>query len=296
MAHYDLYQALGLSRGADTASLVSQIDAMLSSQVATNPGGPEELQIARAILGDPSRREVYDQKLNDPLAPEINIVALRELAATNFGTPAPSSQPWQAPKSGSQSWSKMQTRLKPALASAGSSKGVIAVTAVATALIIALVVGLVSLVGHITSDERKVKGLANDFLQLRTTEETELWLAHNAFSPLRDELESELDIPDDYSGVDNTFGIRDPQAGEVIPFEPMLKAFFSFDEETMEAAYARDGVDAIYVVTVADRGGRDQTVRLVIIVDGGTAQLAVIDTDARELDDVFDDGTLEWWM
>ncbi|WP_394280664.1 hypothetical protein [Corynebacterium sp.] len=80
MAHCDLYDALGLDRSQDSVNLAQQIDQKINSGVATNPGGPEELRIARDILGNDQRRRMYDSKLNDPTAPDINIAALRDLA------------------------------------------------------------------------------------------------------------------------------------------------------------------------------------------------------------------------
>lgn len=80
MAHYDLYDALGLDRSQNSFDLAKQIDQKINSGVATNPGGPEELRIARDILGNDQRRRMYDSKLNDSTAPEINIAALRDLA------------------------------------------------------------------------------------------------------------------------------------------------------------------------------------------------------------------------
>lgn len=172
MAHYDLYETIGLDRTHDSAALASELDQRINSGVATNPGGVEELRIARDILGDPQRRGLYDQKLSDPNAPEINIAALRDLAAANFG-PAPAAGSTQVrfdqhgqqvagqqPQQGEQgpnvftkgrenfsNYSKQaQERLNPAMEKtkseiARSSKGVIAGTAIATALIMLLLWG-----------------------------------------------------------------------------------------------------------------------------------------------------------
>lgn len=84
MAHYDLYNALGLDRSMDTNAIASDLDQRIASGHATNSGGMEELKIARKILGDSGRRDLYDKKLNDPSAPDIDVAALRDLANANI--------------------------------------------------------------------------------------------------------------------------------------------------------------------------------------------------------------------
>ncbi|OFT82348.1 hypothetical protein HMPREF3101_08075 [Corynebacterium sp. HMSC29G08] len=85
MAHYNLYDSLRLDRAKDAAALAQEIDQRIQAGSTRNPGGLEELQVARAVLGDPYRRSAYDQRLNDPNAPAMTPDSLRQLAHTNLG-------------------------------------------------------------------------------------------------------------------------------------------------------------------------------------------------------------------
>lgn len=87
MAHYNLYKSLGLDRAQDSITLGAELDKRINSGETSNPGGEEELQVARAILGDPARRSVYDFQLDDRNAPEITVGALRQLAAMDLNPP-----------------------------------------------------------------------------------------------------------------------------------------------------------------------------------------------------------------
>lgn len=84
MAHYNLYESIGLDPSKGTAALAAEIDQRIRSGNTWNPGGMEELQVARAVLGDASRRAAYDRKLADPLASDITVDSLRRLADVNF--------------------------------------------------------------------------------------------------------------------------------------------------------------------------------------------------------------------
>ena len=90
MAHYNLYDSLRLDRAKDAAALAQEIDQRIQAGSTRNPGGLEELQVARAVLGDPYRRSAYDQRLNDPNAPTMTPDSLRQLAHLNMGGGVPS--------------------------------------------------------------------------------------------------------------------------------------------------------------------------------------------------------------
>lgn len=89
MAHYDLYSSLGLDKSSSSESLAAELDRRLGEGTHTNPGGAEELKVARAILGDEQKRSMYNSRLDDPQAQEITISSLRDLAQMNVsgGTP-----------------------------------------------------------------------------------------------------------------------------------------------------------------------------------------------------------------
>ncbi|WOC13638.1 hypothetical protein [Gordonia sp. MP11Mi] len=74
----DYYGALGLRPASPTHALVSQ----LSHRAAQLPPGPERdyVEQARAILGDPRKRPIYDGRLNDSTAPAWTPRELHEFA------------------------------------------------------------------------------------------------------------------------------------------------------------------------------------------------------------------------
>lgn len=93
MSHYNLYNSLGLNRSQSAESIDYEIEQRINSGFTYNPGGVDELQVARQILGDPTRRAMYDSRLDDPLAPEITVDALRQLAALNVSASKSYSKP-----------------------------------------------------------------------------------------------------------------------------------------------------------------------------------------------------------
>lgn len=316
MAHYDLYNSLGLDRSADPATLAQELDNRINSGIATNPGGIEELRIARDILGDPQRRSLYDQKLNDVNAPDINIAALRDLAQANFGgAPAGAAgaagaqgfapgqpQSEQGPSAfdkGRESfteYSKMaQERLNPAMEKtkseiARSSKGVILGTAVATALVMLLIWGLVAGIGGGDRNASKAQKLTNQFLELRTNEETERWLIDNSLSESRSDILDELEVNDGFSGVDNYFKASDPKAGEVLDARDFLYIFTKTDDEAYERALKDElGADAAYFVEVRNKNGSSSGGAVFVVIQDGKARLADFQFANRDASDFFSD-------
>lgn len=81
MPHHDLYESLRLNRNQTCDQLAEELDNRL---VALGPhGGPRvpEMQAARAILGDPSRRTLYDGQLADTTSQPITPSDIATLAA-----------------------------------------------------------------------------------------------------------------------------------------------------------------------------------------------------------------------
>ncbi|MFM9378584.1 hypothetical protein [Gordonia sp. VNK21] len=91
MSDLDLYLIHNLDRSAPSQALAAQLTAQLNG--ATDPVQRQRLDTARAILGDPQRRQVYDAQLSDPAAPPITEQTLAALA----GSPAPVVQAKPAP-------------------------------------------------------------------------------------------------------------------------------------------------------------------------------------------------------
>lgn len=323
MAHYDLYNSIGLDRSKDPATLAAELDERINSGVATNPGGMEELKIARGILGDAQRRTLYDQKLADTNAPDINIAALRDLANADFGgaqAGAPAAAPAGAafpgggqddatsvkvspagdgekgPSAldrGRESFNKAKENLTPAMEKtraeyARSSKGIIAATAIATALVMLLIWGLFAAFGG-DSGERKAKAITNEFLQLRTNEETERWLIDNASAEARSDLIDELEVGDGYTGVDNYFGASDPKAGEIMNFKDFAKIFTRFDEDAYYRGLNTSGYDDLYVVKVNNSNGSDAGGVVMATIEDGKAKVGYVEEGLEEIgSDFFD--------
>lgn len=84
MHHYDLYSALGLDRSASCADLAAQID---QRSAAGPTSQASELRAARAVLGSPERRAIYDRQLADPTSPPITLQAITELAEMDLDGP-----------------------------------------------------------------------------------------------------------------------------------------------------------------------------------------------------------------
>lgn len=327
MAHYDLYNSIGLDRSKDPATLAAELDERINSGVATNPGGMEELKIARGILGDAQRRTLYDQKLADTNAPDINIAALRDLANADFGgaqAGAPAGAPAGAAAGaafpgggqdgatsvkvspagdgekgpsaldrGRESFNKAKENLTPAMEKtraeyARSSKGIIAATAVATALVMLLIWGLFAAFGG-DSGERKAKAITNEFLQLRTNEETERWLIDNAAGESRAAIIDELEVGDGYTGVDNYFGASEPKAGEVMNFKDFAKIYSRYDEDAYYRALSRLGMDDAYLVQVNNSNGSDAGGTVIAFIEGGKAKVGYLEEGLPDIDSELSD-------
>jgi hypothetical protein len=82
--HYDLYSALGLDRSASCADLAAQLDQRSAAGAGSQA---TELWAARAVLGSPERRALYDRQLADPTAPAITLQDITELAEMDVDGP-----------------------------------------------------------------------------------------------------------------------------------------------------------------------------------------------------------------
>lgn len=81
MQHYNLYKTLELDPSASSELLVDELTQRLDSGLTSNPGGEEELRLAREILGDPTKRQMYDSRLKADSGMPMNVQSLRSLAA-----------------------------------------------------------------------------------------------------------------------------------------------------------------------------------------------------------------------
>lgn len=137
MAHIDLYRVFGLNPGQSSRVLDQQLAHLL---LATGPADAQrrtQIDIARAILGDPGRRGVYDRQLADPAAQPITHAVLQQIAATptaappqypSPSVPAPLPQQWTSPPGDPQPAAKQKgSPRRPILIGVGALIAVIAV-------------------------------------------------------------------------------------------------------------------------------------------------------------------------
>lgn len=80
---YDLYAALGLDRSQSPEQLAAELDYRMEGVTRETPQW-NELSAARAVLGDPTRRQMYDQRLGDP-SQTVTPAEIQQLAAMNVG-------------------------------------------------------------------------------------------------------------------------------------------------------------------------------------------------------------------
>ena len=85
----DLYAIYGLDRQQPPEALAQQLDRQLAATDPSDSLTRGRIETARVILGDSSRRAVYDQQLGDPSASPVTEATLAALA----GRPVPAATP-----------------------------------------------------------------------------------------------------------------------------------------------------------------------------------------------------------
>lgn len=273
MAHYDLYRSLGLDRQASTADLARDLDDRLSAvdsgsadsaDSADNAGAVEELSTARAILGDETRRGLYDQRLNDPSAPEIDIDSLRELAVLDTGGSGKGQQfQQQAGQFARTAGAKTSAASHQVKDSFKQSKGLaIGVTAVVTAAVVLLGGwGIGKLVGgDDTPDYSDAQDTVNTFLEKNSEDDLRDWLQDNTVHQTRDDVMNTMgvdgDSSDDFNGMDSFFDANSVEAGVGVATEEFV-AYSGVDpEDAYESAedegFSHEEVDSQVIIGVKD--------------------------------------------
>lgn len=290
MAHYDLYDALGLSRQSSTSELAADIDRQLAAAPADDAGAQDQLTTARAVLGDPTRRNLYDQRLDDPDAPEIDIPSIHELAALDTGESANPTVP-PAPGSGTSdaSGAQFQQKAQQFARQAGgrateaghqvqdsfrqSKLLAVVITAVVTAVVVGLAGWFLGLFGG--GDEHKdAKATVSDLLGQDNADDLRSWAQDNTTYQDRDAVLSSLRVSGDgsFSGMDSLFGGSDLEPGVVLDDQQLkMTTYGDMDDyyDLFESeGYSREEGDSVVRVGIVDGSGENVGSVMMIEQDG----------------------------
>ena len=260
MAHYNLYESLGIDRNTSTQGIAEDIDKRLSTGNASNPGGEDELQVARKVIADPTKRGMYDARLDDPNAPEIDIAALRDLSELQVPAQGqqqqsqqqsqaqPISQQFQQPGQPQQPQQPRQpSKLKREFAR--SSKLALTVAAVVPLLAVLVLFGAYKGVSWFFGDEREVKNLSQEFLDLRKKGETQMWLDDNLGKDAMTYSSDYFGLDDGgYEGMNEEFDALAPEPGEITKSNDFAR--FVLPEDQI------DRYKDFYLVSVNDNNGK----------------------------------------
>ena len=263
MAHYNLYESLGIDRSASTQDIAEDIDKRLSTGNTSNPGGEDELQVARRVIADPTKRGMYDARLDDPNAPEIDIAALRDLIELQVpaqGQAQP--QQFQQPK--------QPSKLKREFAR--SSKLALTVAAIVPLLAVLVLFGAYKGVSWFFGDEREVKNLSQEFLELRKEGETKAWFDDHADLAFEGNWDYFNLNNGGYEGMNKHFDAFALEAGEVTKSNEL--APFVLTE------YLVDDYEDYYLVSVDDNNGKVKGL-LFFGVNDGDPKLLLVDKHDR---------------
>ena len=291
MAHYDLYQALNLDRSKAPDEISAELSERLEKNELDNIGGREEVEIARAILGDPQKRTAYDSRLDDPNAPEVDVNALRQLAAADFsagtapaGDPAAGAAPAgaagaagmagaagaqhspekQGPSLGErfkEAGAKTQQQVAPAMEKTKkefgrSSKMAILITAIATAVVMLLLFTLFNLfTGNSGPSDVGHSKKVTQLIELRDKDKTEKWIQDNVQFDFQDNLRDRIDIDDDYRGMDRFLDTEEPKVLRSVDVRDAGLMEYTFDEDRIKDAYKKEGIKKIYFSLIGDKNG-----------------------------------------
>lgn len=326
MAHYDLYQALNLDRSKTPEEISAELSNRLENNELDNIGGREEVEIARAILGDPQKRTAYDSRLDDPNAPEVDVNALRQLAAADFsagtapaGDPAAGAAPAdaagaagmagaagaqhspekQGPSLGErfkEAGAKTQQQVAPAMEKTKkefgrSSKMAILITAIATAVVMLLLFTLFNLfTGNSGPSDVGHSKKVTQLIELRDKDKTEKWIQDNVQFDFQDNLRDRIDIDDDYRGMDRFLDTEEPKVLRSVDVRDAGLMEYTFDEDRIKDAYKKEGIKKIYFSLIGDKNGKDSRWRVgVIEFDDGKIGVDFLRSDDSPFDEDIED-------
>lgn len=230
MAHYNLYESIGLDRRWSSEQLAAEISRRLNSGEAGNPGGVDELRVALGIFADPSRRARYDAILDDPSQPDLGISGLRRLAAGDVvgqvgpgGGDAAPGQPGQARQSrqprqpqyvgrpgGQQAESVEQSsgaeNDRPRGGRSGSWRTKLLVAAAVVVLVCLLVLGLVLWIARGGgSGGGKSEKLAEELIAQETDRDRVDWLREHYDEELARDIQGKVAVVPDADAVNDQY-------------------------------------------------------------------------------------------
>ncbi|MBV7295983.1 hypothetical protein KRX51_08680 [Corynebacterium sp. TAE3-ERU12] len=229
MAHFNLYEVLNLDRNKSSDELRQTLDEWIHNAGDPNSEQARNLTAARNVLGDSDRRSKYDAVLDDPNASDLTEKDVFDLA--NLNSSADNSN-----NAAEQGKEKFEQGKEKATAMAASAKEFaseqakqtqevfkktdrkpIIITAVVSVLATLLVVGLFSLLSNLGDTEEKAVDLAEEFTELRDTDDTQEWVQDNVPASIREDIQNDLSLNNRFAGVDAYFGVDDPEVGLVMP-------------------------------------------------------------------------------
>lgn len=289
MAHYDLYQTLGLDRAASTQDLDRQLNDRISA-AGGDPAALDELSTARAVLGNDTRRSMYDQRLDDPNAPEIDVASLKDLASLNVtgtgGTEGAAGA--AAPQGGFQQQAGQFARQAGDRAGAAgrevkdsfrqSNLLAIIITAVVTAVVVlAGGWGIGRLVGGgDTQDFSAAESVVDDMLEQNNADDLRDWLQNHTLPDDRDGILSTMNVSDSgsssFSGMDSHFGGSGLHAATGLNLEQLAVLTGETLEDAYESAeddgFSREEAETTAVIGVQDDDDEFRGVITLIERDG----------------------------
>lgn len=270
MAHYNLYESLGIDRSTSTQGIAEDIDKRLNTGNTSNPGGEDELQVARQVIADPTKRGMYDARLDDPSAPEIDIAALRDLSELQVPAQGQQQQLQQPGQPQQPQQPKQPSKLKREFAR--SSKLALTLAAVVPLLAVLVLFGAYKGVSWIFGDEREVKNLSQEFLDLRKEDETKAWFDDHAALAFEGNWDYFNLYNGGYEGMNKHFDALALEAGEVTKSNDLAR--FVLTE------YQVDDYEDYYLVSVDDNNGKVKGL-LFFGVNDGDPKLLLVDKHNR---------------
>lgn len=293
MAHYDIYQSLGLARSTPTGELDRQLADRLEAVPQDDAAAVDELTTARAVVGNDTRRSLYDQRLDDPNAEDIDVASLKELAALQVDGPAGNGRQFQqqAGQFARTAGAKATGAGRQVKDSFTQSKGLaIGITAVVTAVVVLLVgwgIGSLTGGGSGVKEDKDAIALVDDLLEQNTSEDLRSWLRENTAYQFRDEIMEGMNVgdgnSDSFNGMDAFFSGSGLHAKTTLNVGEQLPGGTGVDESEDLAAMglSEEEADSRLIVGVAKDSGNYGG--LVALVEQG-GNLKVLNIVNRPMD------------